>query len=160
MLRRLYKHWHLGLGNVMEWYDFSLYAYLASYLSKSFFPNSNQGLVYVFLIFACGIIARFIGGIIFGHMGDRYGHKRSLRIAIICMVFPTFCIGLIPSYHVIGMLAPVILLLLRIAQGVSAGGQYSGSLTVLGDLQKGGELKGVPWLIFILYRDIYWQVLL
>ncbi len=142
MLKQLYKHWRLGLGNVMEWYDFSLFSYLPSYMSKSFFPNNKHGLVYVFLIFAGGIVTRFVGGIIFGHMGDKHGHTRSLRIAIICMVFPTFCIGLIPSYHDIGMFAPIILLLLRIAQGVSAGGQYSGSLTVLGDLQKGGRAEG------------------
>ena len=90
MLKQLNKHWRLGLGNVMEWYDFSLQAYLPTYLSKSFFSNNKHGLVYVFLIFASGIMARFIGGVIFWGMGGKHGHTRAPRITIFFMGFPSF----------------------------------------------------------------------
>ncbi|MFN8770332.1 MAG: MFS transporter [Neisseriaceae bacterium] len=121
-----------SFGNILEWYDFSLYGLFVVQISNTFFPNHNQfiSILLTLLTFAIGFIARPIGGIIFGHIGDKYGKHYSVNLAVWFMVIPTVLVSIIPSYNSLGILAPVILVLLRILQGISAGGQFSGLITI------------------------------
>lgn len=122
------------ISNGLEWYDFALYAFTALTISKQFFPpadNAGDHLLITFAIFAVGFVARPFGGILFGVIGDRLGRRTALVLAIFMMAIPTGCIGLLPTYAQIGMLAPWLLVLLRLLQGLSLGGAYSGSMTFL-----------------------------
>ena len=116
-------------GNVMEWYDFALYGYFATVIAKLFFPSQDIGfsLLMTFGAFASGFIARPIGGVIFGHIGDRYGRRVSLLISISLIVVPTALIGFLPSYASIGIAAPILLTVLRILQGIAVSGELTGS---------------------------------
>ena len=119
------------IGNGFEWYDFALYAQMALVFSKLFFPADNESahLLMTYGIFAAGFVARPLGGVLFGWIGDKFGRKTSLSIAMFMMAVPTGCIGLLPTYAHIGIWAPVLLTLIRILQGLSLGGVYSGSTT-------------------------------
>lgn len=121
------------IGNVLEWYEYMLYAYLATYISTLFFPShdSRAGMMATFATFAVGLAARPIGGIIFGRIGDKYSRKRMLSTTMLLMSIPTFCIGILPSYASIGIFAPIILIILRIIQGVALGGEFGASCTYL-----------------------------
>ncbi len=121
-----------SLGNILEWYDFSLYGIFALSISKTFFSNfpNFEARILTFLTFSVGFIARPIGSFIFGYIGDRFGKYRSINISIWCMGFATICIAFIPDYNSIGFIAPCILLILRFIQGLSAGGQFSGLITI------------------------------
>ena len=116
-------------GNVMEWYDFALYGYFATVIAKLFFPSQNAffSLLMTFSAFASGFIARPIGGVIFGHIGDRYGRRVSLLISISLIVLPTIFIGLLPSYASIGIAAPILLIVFRMLQGIAVSGELTGS---------------------------------
>lgn len=124
-----------GLGNAMEWFDFGIYSYLAVIIGKVFFPNleGTLQLVYTFATFAIAFIMRPIGGFVFGYLGDKWGRKRVLSITIIMMAISTLCIGLIPSYHSIGITASFLLLAARLVQGFSTGGEYSGAMTFIAE---------------------------
>jgi MHS family proline/betaine transporter-like MFS transporter len=130
-----------SVGNMMEWYDFSLYAYFASIISRQFFPSSDQymSLILTFGTFAIGFLSRPFGAIFFGYIGDKYGRSTSLKLSIYVMVVPTILMGLIPTYHQLGLASPFILLLIRIIQGLSVGGQYSGTLTYLSESAEHGN---------------------
>lgn len=119
-----------SIGNILEFYDFSLYAFLTPILAKLFFPESDSitQLFFAFNIFAMGFIARPIGAILFGYIGDCYGRKYALSYSILGTGIATALIGLIPIYAEIGILAPIILSILRILQGLCMGGEFSGSL--------------------------------
>lgn len=119
------------IGNILEWYDFTLYGYLAVVLSKLFFPSENEtaSLLASFGAFAVGFFFRPLGSVVLGYIGDKYGRKQALVVSIFLMAFPTFLIGLLPTYHDIGILAPVILVFLRILQGISTGGEYTTSVS-------------------------------
>lgn len=119
------------LGNGLEWYDYALYGHMSIVFSKLFFPagDSSQNLILTLLIFASGFIARPLGAIFFGRIGDKYGRKRALTLSMMMMAIPTGCIGLLPSYETIGIAAPILLTLIRIVQGLSLGGAYSGSIS-------------------------------
>jgi len=121
------------ISNGLEWYDFALYAFTALTISKQFFPAGNEAahLLATFAIFAVGFVARPVGGIFFGVIGDRVGRRAALVISIFMMAIPTGCIGLLPTYAQIGMLAPFLLIALRVLQGLSLGGAFSGSMTFL-----------------------------
>ncbi|MCH9753516.1 MAG: MFS transporter [Alphaproteobacteria bacterium] len=121
------------IGNALEWYDFALYGHFALILSKHFFPSYDPyvGLIATYSIFAAGFIMRPIGGIIFGYIGDKYGRRTSLAISIMMMAIPTACIGLLPTYASIGILAPILLALIRLIQGASIGGEFSGCIAFL-----------------------------
>lgn len=121
------------LGNGLEWFDFALYAYLAKTISVQFFPAGNPelNLLAAFGIFAVGFVARPLGGVLFGYIGDRFGRRISLAAAILMMAIPTGCIGLLPTYAQIGVWAPILLTLIRLLQGLSLGGEFSGSITFL-----------------------------
>lgn len=119
------------LGNGLEWYDYALYGHMSIIFSKLFFPEGDLGknLILTFLIFAAGFISRPLGAILFGRIGDKFGRKRALTLSMMLMAVPTGCIGLLPTYEMIGMAAPVLLLFIRILQGLSLGGAYSGSIS-------------------------------
>lgn len=121
------------LGNGLEWYDFALYAFSTLIISQQFFPAGNETahLLATFGIFAVGFVARPFGGIFFGVIGDRFGRRRALVLSIFMMAIPTGCIGLLPTYDQIGMAAPLLLTFIRLLQGLSLGGAFSGSMTFL-----------------------------
>lgn len=122
-----------SIGNVLEWYEYTLYAYFATVISRLFFPMENHfiAMLITFSTFAIGLAARPIGGIIFGYMGDRYSRKQTLMITMLLMSIPTMCIGLLPTYAKIGMAAPILLILLRILQGIALGGEFGTSCVYL-----------------------------
>jgi len=107
------------LGNAMEWYDFGVYAYLATAIGRIFFPDSSPSaqLIFTFATFAAAFVVRPLGGMFFGPLGDRIGRKRVLATTMLMMAASTFLIGLIPSYSTIGVFAPVLLVVLRLVQG-------------------------------------------
>ncbi|MCO6415804.1 MFS transporter [Siccirubricoccus sp. KC 17139] len=117
------------IGNVLEWYDFSVYAYLATILARQFFPSENPttALLTAFAAFGIGFVVRPLGGILIGRMGDTHGRKAALLLTIFMMAFGTVAIGLLPAYESIGVLAPVLLVACRLAQGFAAGGEWGGS---------------------------------
>lgn len=124
-----------SLGNAMEWFDFGIYSYLAVTMGKVFFPEIDPSfqLIYAFATFAVAFIARPIGGLFFGMMGDRLGRKKVLAITLIMMSIATLSIGLIPSYSSIGTAAPILLLIARLVQGFSTGGEYAGAMTFIAE---------------------------
>ncbi|QIQ20615.1 glycine betaine/L-proline transporter ProP [Zophobihabitans entericus] len=119
-----------SLGNAMEWFDFGIYGFVAITLGHVFFPGASGGLQVIATLatFAVAFLARPLGGLFFGRLGDKYGRHKVLSVTIIIMAVSTFCIGLIPSYQSIGFLAPLLLIIARIAQGFSTGGEYCGAL--------------------------------
>jgi MHS family proline/betaine transporter-like MFS transporter len=118
-----------GIGTLIEGYDVLLYAYLAGILAEQFFPAADPtaALLNTFAIFAVGLVARPVGGLVFGHIGDRFGRRRALVASILLMAVATLAIGLLPSYHTIGKAAPALLLACRLLQGLSIGGEYVGA---------------------------------
>lgn len=118
-----------ALGGALEFYDFTIYALFAPYLSHHFFPNNQPlgSLVNTFAIFALGYLARPLGGIVFGHLGDKYGRKTAFALAVFMMATSTLLMGCLPSYQRIGLLAPLSLTLLRLIQGFSVGGEIPGA---------------------------------
>ncbi|MGK7890446.1 MAG: MFS transporter [Leptolyngbyaceae cyanobacterium] len=123
------------VGNVIEWYDFALYGYLTPIISSLFFPNENQliSLLEAYGVFAAGFIMRPLGAAIFGYVGDRVSRRTELFISVILMAIPTFLLGLLPDYHQIGIAAPIILIGLRLVQGLSVGGEFTGSVTYVAE---------------------------
>lgn len=118
-----------ALGNMIEWFDYATYGYLAATIATVFFASGddNAALLGVFGVFALSFIVRPLGGIIWGHFGDKIGRKRVLILTILMMSLSTFGIGLIPGYSEIGIAAPLLLLLCRLIQGFSASGEYAGA---------------------------------
>ena len=122
-----------SMGNAIEWFDFALYAQLAVYISKNFFGNvadKNQ-LLFTFGTFAIAFLVRPIGAIFFGYIGDRFGRKVVLTTTITIMASSTLALGILPTSSQIGVLAPVLLLLVRMLQSFSTGGEYSGAMTYI-----------------------------
>ena len=119
------------MGNLFEWYDFALFGYFAPIIGKLFFPSfdSMTQLLSAYGAFAAGYLARPLGGLLFGYIGDRYGRKKALVLTILLMAIPTAIIGILPTYNDIGIAASVLLIVLRLLQGISMGGNYSGSIT-------------------------------
>lgn len=117
------------VGSFVEWFEFSVYGYLAAILGKVFFPSSEPGmqLIASLAAFAVAFFARPFGGFLFGPIGDRYGRKNVLTVTILMMALATCAIGLIPSHDTIGIAAPILLVVMRLLQGISAGGEGSGA---------------------------------
>ena len=120
-------------GNVMEWYDFTVYGYFASIIGRQFFPSQNQlsSLIAAFGVFAVGFLMRPIGSLIFGYIGDKTGRQAALTTSVAIMAIPTFLVGLLPTYQQVGVLAPAALIILRMLQGLSVGGEYTTSFIFL-----------------------------
>ena len=114
------------IGHIVEWFDFGVYAYLASVLGGLFFPNKNPltSLLLSFAVFGLGFFARPLGGIVFSSFGDRRGRRASMVATILLMSVSTALLGILPTYAKVGVLAPILLLLVRLAQGFSAGGEW------------------------------------
>ena len=122
-----------SIGNMLEWYEYTLYAYFANVISNLFFPLENHAvaMTMTFATFAIGLAARPIGGIIFGYLGDRYSRKNTMVFSMLMMSIPTLCIGLLPTYNTIGLAAPIILVILRMFQGIALGGEFGSSCVYL-----------------------------
>jgi len=121
------------IGNIMEWYDFALYGYMAAIISLLFFPNQTKflSLLSTYGIFAVGFVMRPIGAAVFGWLGDTIGRSRTMLISVIVMMIPTFALGLLPTYSNVGIWAPILLIIMRLVQGFSVGGEFSSSVTYL-----------------------------
>ncbi len=118
-----------SLGNAMEWFDFGVYGFVAYALGKVFFPGADPGIQMIAALatFSVPFLIRPLGGLFFGMLGDRYGRQKILAITIVIMSLSTFAIGLIPSYATIGIWAPILLLVAKMVQGFSVGGEYTGA---------------------------------
>jgi len=128
-------------GNIMEWYDFTVYGFFATIIGTQFFPKEDKivQLISAFGIFAAGYLMRPIGGIIFGHIGDKQGRKKALLISILMMAIPTTLIGFLPTYANIGRYAALLLVILRLLQGLSVGGEFTGSISFLVEKAPAGK---------------------
>ncbi|SEH52725.1 MFS transporter, MHS family, proline/betaine transporter [Mycolicibacterium rutilum] len=124
-----------SIGNAVEWFDFAIYGFLATFIAAKFFPagNDTAALLNTFAIFAAAFFMRPLGGFVFGPLGDRLGRQRVLALVILLMSAATVLIGLLPTYATIGVAAPLLLLLLRCLQGFSAGGEYGGGAVYLAE---------------------------
>ncbi|MDR4950978.1 MFS transporter [Chryseobacterium sp. ES2] len=125
-----------SIGNLVEWYDWYAYAAFAIYFSNSFFPDSdlNAQLLNTAGIFAVGFLMRPVGGWMFGSIADKIGRKRAMTLSVLLMSFGSLLIALTPTYETIGILAPVMLLIARLLQGLSVGGEYGVSATYLSEM--------------------------
>ncbi len=124
-----------SLGTVFEWYDFYLYGSLAAIIAKQFFSGLDEGSAFIFalLAFAAGFIVRPFGAIFFGRLGDMIGRKYTFLVTILIMGLSTFIVGILPNYASIGVAAPVILICLRLLQGLALGGEYGGAATYVAE---------------------------
>ena len=124
-----------SLGTVFEWYDFYLYGSLAAIIAKQFFSGLDQGSAFIFalLAFAAGFIVRPFGALVFGRLGDMIGRKYTFLVTILLMGASTFIVGLLPNYATIGVAAPVLLIALRLLQGLALGGEYGGAATYVAE---------------------------
>ena len=129
------------IGNVVEWYDFALYGYMASFLSGLFFPQEDHlaSLLATYGVFAAGFVMRPLGSAAFGWMGDTIGRSRTMLLSVMLMAVPTLALGLLPTYATAGALAPVLLVLVRLTQGLSVGGEFSSSVTYLVETAEPGQ---------------------
>lgn len=130
-----------SIGNAVEWFDFAIYGFLATFIAAKFFPagNDTAALLNTFAIFAAAFFMRPLGGFVFGPLGDRIGRQRVLAVVILLMSAATLGIGLLPTYASIGVAAPLLLLLLRCLQGFSAGGEYGGGAVYLAEYARDGH---------------------
>ncbi len=121
------------IGNILEWYDFAVYGFFAPTIGKLFFPaaDARTSLIAAFGAFAAGFLMRPFGAVLFGHIGDRIGRKKALTLSVMMMAVPTMLVGLLPTHAEIGITAAVLMILLRMVQGVSVGGEYTSSFVFL-----------------------------
>ena len=124
-----------SLGTVFEWYDFYLYGSLAAIIASHFFSGVNPTAAFIFALmaFAAGFAVRPFGALVFGRLGDLVGRKHTFLITIMIMGLSTFLVGVLPSYDSIGVMAPTILIALRLLQGLALGGEYGGAATYVAE---------------------------
>lgn len=123
-----------AIGNATEWFDYGIYSYGVAYISAALFPGStDQAVLFALATFAISFLIRPLGGLFWGPLGDRFGRKSVLAITIMVMSGATFCVGLIPSYDSVGFWAPFALIVLRMIQGFSTGGEYGGAATFMAE---------------------------
>ena len=140
-----------SIGNAVEWFDFAIYGFLATFIAAHFFPDGNEtaALLKTFAIFAAAFFMRPLGGFFFGPLGDRIGRQKVLAVVILLMSVATLCIGLLPTYDAIGVAAPLLLLFFRCLQGFSAGGEYGGGAVYLAefasDARRGLTVTFMAW---------------
>lgn len=129
------------IGNVVEWYDFALYGYMAGILSGLFFPGegSTAALIATYGIFAAGFLMRPLGSGVFGWLGDTIGRSKTMLISVTMMALPTLLLGCLPTYDTTGIWAPILLVLVRLIQGLSVGGEFSSSVTYLVETAPDGQ---------------------
>lgn len=138
-----------GIANSFEWYNYALFGHLATILSDKFFPSDDPAIQILngFLLFAVGYIVRPLGGIVFGIIGDKLGRKKALTASIMCMAYPTAIISVLPSYESVGVVATILMVIIRMLQGLSMGGALTGSVSFLMEhTEKGkrGLLGSIP----------------
>jgi MFS transporter, MHS family, proline/betaine transporter len=144
-----------AIGNTVEWFDFAIYGFLATYIAEKFFPSGDEtaALLNTFAIFAAAFFMRPLGGLFFGPLGDRIGRQKVLALVILLMSGSTFAIGLVPSYDTIGVFAPLLLLFLRCLQGFSAGGEYGSGACFLAeyasDKHRGFVVSFLVWSVVV-----------
>lgn len=121
------------IGNILEWYDFSIYGYFAVTIGRHFFPATSltTSMIAAFGAFGAGFLTRPLGALLFGWIGDHHGRERALTLSIFAMALPTFFTGVLPDYSRIGLVAPIVLVLLRMIQGLSVGGEFTTSIVYL-----------------------------
>lgn len=147
MISYLKRKWIVFLagivGNILEWYDFVLYGYFADAIGRLFFPATDHiaSIMASFAVFAAGYLARPLGAVFFGHIGDKWGRKKTLPLSIMFMAVPTMLLSLLPTYSQIGIQAPIYLTLIRLLQGFSVGGAFTGSIVYTVE-HSGHEHKG------------------
>ena len=124
-----------SVGTVFEWYDFYLYGSLAGFITQHFFSGVNEvtGYIFALLAFAAGFAVRPFGAIVFGRLGDLWGRKNTFLVTMLLMGVSTFVVGLLPSYAAIGVAAPILLIILRLIQGLALGGEYGGAATYVAE---------------------------
>lgn len=124
-----------SLGTVFEWYDFFVYGALAAIFSKQFFSGVNETAAFIFalLVFAAGFAVRPFGALVFGRLGDLVGRKYTFLVTILIMGLSTFLVGLLPTYETVGIIAPIVLVCLRMVQGLAIGGEYGGAATYVAE---------------------------
>lgn len=122
-----------AVGNAIEFYDFTVYAFLVGYFAVHFFPSSDPvaGLLASYGALAIGMVMRPLGGVLFGLIGDRVSRRMALQVSVVMISVPTLIIGLMPTYETIGILAPMLLVMMRMVQGLSVGGEYSSSIVYI-----------------------------
>jgi MFS family permease len=130
-----------SVGTVFEWYDFYLYGSLATFITKHFFSGVNEttGYILALLAFAAGFAVRPLGALVFGRLGDLWGRKNTFLVTMGLMGLSTFVVGLLPSYDAIGMAAPVLLVVMRLIQGLALGGEYGGAATYVAEHAPAGK---------------------
>jgi len=131
------KIYFAGLtGEILEWFDFTVYGFFSLIIAQKFFPSENHfvSLMAAFAAFAIGFVMRPLGAIVFGHIGDTFGRKKVLTASIFLMAFPSCIIAITPTFSVIGIFAPILLILMRMLQGLSVGGEHTGSVVYLTEL--------------------------
>jgi MHS family proline/betaine transporter-like MFS transporter len=124
------------IGNILEWYDFAVFGYFAPVIGVQFFPSEDKfaSMISAFGVFAAGYMMRPLGGILFGSMGDRLGRKKALQLSVAMMAVPTILLGFLPTYAHVGVAASVMLVLLRLVQGISVGGELIGSIAFISEI--------------------------
>src|SRR6187551_71704 len=124
-----------SLGTVFEWYDFYLYGSLAAIIAKQYFTalDPTSGFIFALLAFAAGFIVRPFGALVFGRLGDLVGRKHTFLVTILIMGASTFLVGVLPGYGTLGVLAPTLLIVLRLLQGLALGGEYGGAATFVAE---------------------------
>src|ERR1041385_5772071 len=124
-----------SVGTLIEWYDFYIFGSLATVIAQQFFPKTNPtaALLATLATFAAGFVVRPLGALVFGRIGDVVGRKYTFLVTLVLMGGSTFLIGLVPSYETIGLIAPLVVLLLRLVQGLALGGEYGGAATYVAE---------------------------
>jgi MHS family alpha-ketoglutarate permease-like MFS transporter len=139
--RRIFSIVGAATGNLVEWYDFYVYAFTAIYFSAEFFPKEDRTsqLLSAAAIFFAGFLLRPIGSWLFGWIADRYGRRTSMVISVLAMCLGSLIIAILPTYASIGVAAPILLFLVRVLQGLSVGGEYGTSATYMSEVALGGR---------------------
>lgn len=122
-----------AIGNAVEWFDYGVYAYMTVHIAAALFPEGDDAVFFTLVGFAVSFLIRPVGAMVWGPLGDKIGRKRVLATTILLMAGATLAVGLIPSYETIGIAAPVLLYLMRVVQGFSAGGEYGGAATFMAE---------------------------
>ncbi|EKD53724.1 MAG: hypothetical protein ACD_60C00159G0004 [uncultured bacterium] len=124
-----------SIGNILEWYDFGLFSIFSALFSQLFFPKSDphSALLATFSVFAIGFFSRPLGALLFGYLGDKRGRSKTLRLSVLMISFPTLLIGCLPVYDTIGIWSPILLVVIRLWQGLSIGGEFSGNIIYLSE---------------------------